>query len=188
MKKHLLLVLTSALVSNLSWGESPLIPEQILAPDRSHLLEINGGIRVLDSSGSSVVTLASNLEGVQQVEAKWSADSGLVFVIISYARGSGVEAAYFDASGWHKTLQAETDLPVDELARQSGVSGRLVAQHCRLGQWLDQQRIAVTGDLIFSGQRKVAYEYTLAFTRGPVHLDRGGFEEGAIKGVGYHVR
>ncbi len=65
------------------------------------------------------MTLANNLEGVQYVDAKWSPDSHLAIVVISYVRGSGVEAAYLDGSGWHKALQSDTDLPVAELARQS---------------------------------------------------------------------
>ncbi len=88
----------------------------------------------------------------------------------------------------HKALQSDTDLPVDELARQAGASGRLVAQQCRLGDWLDSRRITVNGELVFSGQKKVRYGYTLVFTGEPGHLDPGGFEEGVIKGVGYHLR
>ena len=134
------------------------------------------------------MTLTNNLEGVQHVDAKWSQDSHLVVVVISYTRGSGVEAAYLDGSSWHKALQSDTDLPVDELARQAGASGRLVAQQCHLGDWLDSRRIAVSGELIFSGQKKVRYGYTLLFTGAPGHLDPGGFEEGVIKGTGYHLR
>jgi len=188
MKPNLILILASLFVSNLAWAVNSLTPQRIPAPNNSSALEISDGIRVVDSGGSSLVTLTSDLEGVQQVDAKWSADSRLVVVVISYNRGSGVEAAYFDGSSWHKTLQSDSDLPVDELSRQGGTSGRLIAQHCRLGDWLDPRRITVTGDLIFPGQKRVAYGYTLIFTGGPVYLDRGGFEEGAIKGIGYHVR
>jgi hypothetical protein len=134
------------------------------------------------------VTLANNLEGVQHVDAKWSPDSHFVVVVISYIRGSGVEAAYMDGSGWHKTLQSDTDLPIDKLAQQAGAAGRLVAQQCRLGDWLDSRRITVDGELVFSGQKKVRYGYTLVFTGESGRLDPGGFEEGVIKGVGYHLR
>ena len=188
MRTSLICVVVSALIANISWAEGSPTPKEIRAPDGAYTLEISDGVRVVDSAGSSLVTLANNLEGVQYLEAKWSPDSHLVVVVISYTRGSGVEAAYLDGSGWHKTLQSDADLPTNELSRQAGISGRLVAQRCRLGNWLDARRIAVIGELIFSGQKKVPYGYTLVFTDEPTRLDRGGFEEGAIKGVGYHVR
>jgi hypothetical protein len=188
MRISLISILTTALISNFGWAESTLETKQIPAPDSSYVLEISNAIRVISSGGSPSLTLASNLEGVQRVDAKWSPDSRRVVVVISYARGSGVEAAYLDGSGWHKALQPDTDLPIDELCRQAGTSGRLVAQSCRLGEWLDSRRIRVTGELVFSGQKKVPYGYTLVFTGEQGHLDRGGFEEGVIKGVEYHVR
>jgi hypothetical protein len=188
MRSSLISVLTTAFISNFAWAERALEPKQIPAPDGSYSLEISDAVRVVNSGGSPSLTLASNLEGVQRVDAKWSPDSRRVVVVIGYTRGSGVEAAYLDGSGWHKALQPDTDLPTDALARQAGVSGRLVSQSCSLADWLDSRRIRVIGELIFSGQKKVHYGYTLVFTGEPGHLDRGGFEEGVIKGVEYHVR
>jgi hypothetical protein len=188
MRTRLISVLATALIANFGWAESTLGAKQIAAPDGAHVLAISGAIRLISSGSSSSLTLASNLEGVRHVDAKWSSDSRRVVVVISYTRGSGVEAAYIDESGWHKALQPDTDLPTDELARQAGASGRLVSQSCRLGDWLDPRRIKIIGELIFSGQKKVPYGYTLVFTGEPGHLDRGGFEEGVIKGIEYHVR
>jgi hypothetical protein len=188
MRTRLISILATAVITNLGWAESRLEPKQIPAPDQAYALEIGDEVRVLNSRGSPSLTLASNLEGVQRVDAKWSPDSRRVVVVISYARGSGVEAAYLDGSGWHKALQPDTDLPTDEFARQAGVPDRLVSQSCRLGDWLDSRRITITGELIFAGQKKVPYGYTLIFTGEPGHLDRGGFEEGVVKGVEYHVR
>ena len=188
MRASLICIAASVIITNIGWAQGSLPPKEIRAPDGSYLLETGDGIRVTDSGGSNLVTLANNLEGVQYVDAKWSPDSHLVVVVISYIRGSGTEAAYLDGSSWHKALQADTDLPVDELARQAGASGRLVAQRCRLGNWLDARRITVNGELTFSGQKNVRYAYTLVFTGEPGHLDPGGFEEGVIKGVGYHLR
>ena len=188
MRTRLISVLVTALITNFGWAESGLEPKQIPAPDGAYTLEITDEVRVIDSAGSPSVTLARNLEGVQRVDAKWSPDSHRVVIVISYTRGSGVEAAYLDGSGWHKALQPDTDLPTDELARQAGVSSRLVSQSSRLGDWLDSRRIGITGELIFAGQKKVPYGYTLVFTGEPGHLDRGGFEEGVIKGSEYHIR
>jgi hypothetical protein len=188
MKLHLISILSSIVVAAFCSARGSLTPGNIPSPNGLHTLEIDEQVRVVDLGGSRSLTLASNLEGVQRVDAKWSPDSRLAIVVISYTRGSGVEAAYIDGSGWHKALQPDTDLPTDELARQAGASGRLVSQSCRLGDWLDSRRIRVTGELIFSGQNKVPYEYTLVFTGEQGHLDRGGFEEGAIKGIEYHVR
>jgi hypothetical protein len=188
MRTSLISVLATALITNLGWAQSQLETKQIPAPDGSQTLEIGDAIRVINSRGSPLLTLTSNLEGVQRVDAKWSPDSRRIVVVISYTRGSGVEAAYMDGSGWHKALQPDTDLPTDELSRQAGVSGRLVSQSCRLGDWFDSRRIEISGELIFSGQKRVSYGYTLVFTGEPGHLDRGGFEEGVIKGIDYHVR
>jgi hypothetical protein len=188
MRTSVVCIVASIIITNIGWAESLLPPKELRAPDGSYLLETGDGVRVADSAGSNLVTLAHNLEGVQYVDAKWSLDSHLAVVVVSYIRGSGVEAAYLDGSGWHKALQSDTDLPVDELARQAGASGRLVAQRCRLGDWLDSRRITVNGELTFSGQKKVRYAYTLVFTGEPGHLDPGGFEEGVIKGVGYHLK
>jgi hypothetical protein len=188
MRTNLISVLATALIANFSWAERTLEQKRIPAPDGAYVLEIGDAVRVLNSGGSPALTLTSNLEGVQRVDAKWSPDSRRVVVVISYSRGSGVEAAYMDGSGWHKALQPDTDLPTDELSRQAGVSGRLVSQSCRLGDWIDSRRIRINGELIFSGQKKAPYGYTLVFTGEPGHLDRGGFEEGVIKGIEYHVR
>jgi hypothetical protein len=188
MRANVICMAASIIITNIGWAEESLPPKEIRAPDGSYILETGDGVRVADSAGSNLVTLANNLEGVQYVDAKWSPDSHLAVVVISYLRGSGVEAAYIDGSGWHKALQSDTDLPIDELARQAGASGRLVAQRCRLGDWLDSRRITVNGELTFSGQKKVRYAYTLVFTGEPGHLDPGGFEEGVIKGVSYHLR
>lgn len=188
MRTDVVCIVASIIITSIGWAQGSLPPKEIRAPDGSYRLETGDGIRVADSAGSNLMTLANNLEGVQYVEAKWSPDSHLAIVVISYVRGSGVEAAYINANGWHKALQSDTDLPVDELARQAGASGRLVAQRCRLGDWLDSRRITVNGELTFSGQKKVRYAYTLVFTAEPGYLDPGGFEEGVIKGVGYHLR
>src|SRR5260221_14630454 len=117
MRTILTCLLTSALVANLGWAEGSLTPKEIHAPDGAHTLEIGIGVRVADSGGSNLGTLANNLEGVQHVDAKWSPDSHFVVVVISYTRGSVVEAAYMDGSRRHKALQSDTDLPADEMAR-----------------------------------------------------------------------
>jgi hypothetical protein len=188
MRANAICTAASIIITNISWAEGSLPPKEIRAPDGSYILETGDRVRVADSAGSNLVTLANNLEGIQSVDAKWSPDSHLAVVIISYVRGSGVEAAYIAGGGWHKALQSDTDLPVDELARQAGASGRLVAQRCRLGDWLDSRSITVNGELTFSGQKKVRYAYTLVFTGESGHLDPGGFQEGVIEGVGYHLR
>jgi hypothetical protein len=162
--------------------------QHIPAPNGSYVLKISDQIQITDPNGSNLLTIARNLEGVQSVDANWSPDSRRVVIVINYSRGSVIEAAYFDGTSWHKTLEPDANLPVNELARQGGASGRLIAEHCRLGKWLDSERITVLGELIFSGQKRVPYQYTLVFTGAPVRLDSGGFEEGTIKGVGYHVR
>jgi hypothetical protein len=188
MRANVICIAASVIITNIGSAEGSLPPKEIRSPEGSYTLETGDGVRVADSAGANLVTLANDLEGVQYVDAKWSPDSRLAVVVISYVRGSGVEAAYMDGSGWHKALQSDTDLPVDELARQAGASGRLVAQRCRLGDWLDSRRITVNGELTFSGQKKVRYAYTLVFTGEPGHLDPGGFEEDVIKGFGYHLR
>jgi hypothetical protein len=188
MKSHWLWILPALFVSKFCSAENSIIRRDTPAPNGSYVLEIHDQIQLVDRRGLSLLTFTKNLEGVQSVDAKWSPDSRRVVVVVNYGRGSVIEAGYFDGSSWHKTLEPDTDLPVNELARQGDASGRLVAEHCLLGEWLDPDRIAVSGELIFSGQKRVLYAYTLVFTCGPTRLDPGGFEEGAIKGAGYHVR
>jgi hypothetical protein len=188
MKPYLLCVLVAVFLSTFCSAEDSIIHRDTPAPNGSCVLELYDQIQLVDQSGLSLLTFTKSLEGVQSVDVKWSTDSRRVVVAVNYDRGSVIEAGYFDGSSWRKTLEPDTDLPITDLARQGGASGRLLAEHCHLEEWLDPNRIAVRGELIFSQQKRVPYAYTLVFTDGPTRLDPGGFQEGAIKGVGYHLR
>ena len=170
------------------WSNDLPVPDNIPAPNGAYTLKIGKDVRIIDSGNATVLVIDKDVQGDPHVNAKWSADSRRVVVVANSWRGSGVEAAYFDGNQWHRTLQLDADLPEAELARQGGASGELRIEHRKLGDWLDTGRIAVSGELIFSGGKHVTYDYTLMFTNEPTHLDRGGYEEGAIRGVNYHVR
>jgi hypothetical protein len=188
MKPYLLCILPAIFVSIFCLAKDSTTHRETIAPNGSYVLEIRDQIQLVDQSGLSLLTFTKSLDGVQSVDAKWSIDSRRIVVVINYFRGAVIEAGYFDGSSWRKTLEPDTDLPVTDLARQGGASGRLSAEHCRLGEWLDPDRITVRGELIFSQQKRLPYAYTLVFMDRPTRLDPGGFEEGAVKGIGYHLR
>jgi hypothetical protein len=162
--------------------------ENFPSPNGAYVLEIGKGVQILDRSHHSVLTVISDLAAIgQQVEAKWSPDSRKIAIVGFARRGSAIYAAYLAGEEWHKAVEQD-DLPTDELARQGGVSGRLVAEQRRLGHWLDADRITISGRLTFSNQKQVPYGYTLVFGGAVQRVDRGGYEEGPIKGVDFHVR
>ena len=166
----------------------PAWAEKVLAPNGAYVLDIGKAVVIIDPGGAGAVPLIKSVVGARRVDAKWSSDSRRVVVVVNYDRGSGVFAAWNDGSRWHKTVELDEDLPVDELARQGGASGRLVAENRKLGEWLSPERIRLTGDLIFSGGKRLPYAYTLEFGSAVTKIDAGGYEEGIIRGIDWHVR
>ena len=162
--------------------------EKVPAPNGAYVLDIGKAVEIIDPGGAGAVPLITSVAGARRVDAKWSSDSRRVVVVVDYDRGSGVFAAWNDGGRWHKTVELDEDLPVDELARQGGASGRLVAENRKLGEWLSPERIGLTGDLVFSGGKRVPYAYTLEFGSAVTKVDAGGYEEGIIRGIDWHVR
>ena len=76
----------------------------------------------------------------------------------------------------------------EDLAKRAGGSGRVVKDLRALGHWLDKRQLAINGNLTFSSQEQVAFNYILTFTDAPTQVSRAGFSEGAVKGQDFHTR
>ena len=156
------------------------------SPDRRFAVQVGSSVDVVDAEGQNEVRLVARVTGAQRVDVRWSPDSTRVVVAVDYPRGSGIFAAWNDGAAWHKTLEPD-ELPVARVARAAGVTGRLVAEQRGLGDWVSPVALTVNGELAFSGGQKVAYAYTLAFVATAGTPDRGGYEEGVLKGLSYRL-
>lgn len=167
----------------------PARADQAVSPDGRFKVKTNLSIEVVDASGTPVILLDKNAEAMKRVEVAWSADSQRMVVAEDIGRGSSILAAWRDGAAWHKAFQLDADREAIVRALQRHGAGRLVADQRSLGQWVSPEALTVKGQLTFSNGRRVAYAYTLKFASAPapVQLDRGGYEEGAIKGTDYHI-
>jgi hypothetical protein len=156
--------------------------ETVRSPDGRFAVETGRGIEVVDSTGQTVLGLVPSLNGANKVEVAWSPDSRRVVIATNAARGSGVMAAWREGAAWHKTVEPDSESGFDRLVRGHG---RLVSEHRSLGGWVSADALTVTGALIFANGRREAYRYTLTFGAAPGGLDRGGFQEGALRATNY---
>jgi hypothetical protein len=131
--------------------------------------------------------VVDDMQGVKRLDVKWSPDSSGVVVATDFVRGTYVYAAYLQDGKWRRTLELDPPSLYDDLARQAGASGRVVKDLRTLGNWLDNKRIKVTGELTFSSQQRIAFDYILTFLGGPTKVSRGGFNEGAVKGENFRT-
>jgi hypothetical protein len=154
------------------------------SPDGKFAIETDSGIDVLDSSGNPVMLLTRSLAGSKRVEVSWSPDSRRAVIVTRAERGSAVLAAWYDGSGWHKTI--ETD-QMPELKRLIAQNGPLVAEQRAPGSWQAPHLVEITGALLFKNGKSVHYSYLLSFSTMSVSLDRGGFEKGMIHGMQYRI-
>lgn len=177
-------VLTLLIVLTVSAAAAENIP----SPDGSYVLEIGKSARIVDHSHTTVLTVVPNVQGLREVAAQWSADSKRVVLVLNYDRGAGVYAAYLDGGSWKRTIEQDSDFPSAELARQAGVSGWVAADKRMIVGWVSPDRVNMRGEATYKGGHRVPYAYTLVFTGGPTNLSRGGYEDGAIKGIDFRVR
>jgi hypothetical protein len=168
------------LLTTLSVKASP-----VPSPDGRFAIETGAGLDLVDSEGRPVMLLTRSLNGSERVEVSWSPDSRRVVIVTRTARGSAVLGAWHDASAWHKTIQTD-DLP--DLKRLTSKNGDLEAEQRSLGDWTSPDTITVRGALLFHNGKSLQYRYLLKFSTTTVSLDRGGFEEGAMRGVDYQVQ
>jgi hypothetical protein len=161
----------------------PVWAKSIPSPDGRYRVQVGATVEVVDSSGQSVLLVDKDVAGVQRVEVSWSPDSSRVVVAENFGRGSGIFAAWREGPAWHKTLESDEDQAgVIKAAQRQGL-GRLVADQRTLGNWVSTNALTVKGEMTFSGGKRAAYTYTLEFEASPRgNLDRGGYEEGVIRG------
>ena len=103
-------------------------------------------------------------------------------------RGTYIYAADRQDGKWQRALEVDPPALYDDLAKQEGASGRVVKDLRALGHWLNNRQLAVNGNLTFSSQQQVAFNYILAFSEAPTRVSRAGFSEGAVKGQDFHTR
>jgi hypothetical protein len=144
-------------------------------------------IEVLNASGEPVLLLQKRTIGNPRVEVAWSPDGRRVVVAENFPCGSEVLAAWREGNVWHRGLEGDEGLEGLGRALQRQGLGRVVAEHRTLKGWVSPDALEVTGEMTLSGGRRVAYAYTLRFVSAPGHLDRGGYEEGVIKGTNYRL-
>jgi hypothetical protein len=160
---------------------------QVASPNGQYVLEGGVAAKIVEHD-TAILTVVDDLQGVKHLDVKWSADSSRVVVATDFVRGTYVYAAYLKDGKWQRTLEIDPASLYDDLARQAGASGRVVKDLRTLGNWLDNKRIKVTGELTFSSQQRIAFDYILTFTGAPTQLSRGGFNEGAVKGEDFRTR
>jgi hypothetical protein len=161
------------------------IAQDVASPNGQYVLEGGTAAKIVEH-GTAVFTLVDDMQGVKHLDVKWSPDSSRVVVATDFVRGTYVYAAYLQEGNWQKTLEVDPPSLYDDLARQAGASGRVVKDLRTLGNWIDNKRLTVTGELTFSSQQHIAFDYVLTFTGIPTQVSRGGFNEGAV--IGQHFR
>ena len=153
------------------------------SPDGKYAVRAEKTITLVDlSTGAQLLVIDNDTQGLVRVEVAWSPDSRKVALAEDAQRGSAVLGAWFDGSAWHKTLQGEDEKAIISQAQRL-YGGRLVAENRVFGGWISKDSIRVKGTMQFTSGRRCEYEYTLYFLPHAVtHLDRGGYEVGAIVG------
>jgi hypothetical protein len=158
----------------------------VVSPDKQFALKAEAALTIVDSSGQPVLTLVKDTAGDSKVEVQWSPDSKRIVVVETSGRGSDIVAAWRDGNVWHRTIELDADQS-NMLMQAQNRFGRLVAEHRTLGSWVSQNAIKVNGVMIFGGGLKRSFTYILEFGHGPIHLSRGGYEDGAIVGRDFQL-
>jgi hypothetical protein len=162
------------------------IAQDVASPNGQYVLEGGTAANIVEH-GTAILTVVDDMQGVKRLDVKWSPDSSRVVVATDFVRGTYVYAAYLQDGKWQRTLEVDPPSLYNDLAKQAGASGRVVKDLRTLGNWLDDKRIKVTGELTFSSQQQIAFDYILTFTGAPSQVSRGGFNEGAIKGQDFRT-
>jgi hypothetical protein len=155
------------------------------SPDGEFDVKVGASVTLEDATGKTVLVLDRDTRGIRKIDLNWSDDSRKVVVVENAGRGSSVLAAWREGATWHKTLELDSDLAGVTARAQALRGGRLVSENRSAGQWISPNEVTIFGDMLFSSGAHAQYSYTLRFTTGPTRIDRGGYEEGAIKGVNY---
>jgi hypothetical protein len=140
----------------------------------------------LQRGGTPVLTLIDSLDGFKTLESTWSSDSKRLVLIGNAARGSCVWAAWQDGGSWRRTL--ETDF-FPEIETTAEKNGGIVQEHRQVQEWKDPEGLVIDGAVQFRNNAGLRYAYVLRFQPPGTALtrDRGGYEEGEIRGVAWTV-
>jgi hypothetical protein len=155
-----------------------------VSPNGRFAVRAESVITLIDvKTGQQLLVLNDNTSFLTRVEIAWSPDSTKVGMVTDARRGSGVYAAWLNGSSWHKTLERDSDLigVIERAEKEFG--GRLVAENRTFHGWATPDALRVQGTMHLTSGKQCQYQYLLEFHPNAVtHLDRGGYEEGAIVG------
>jgi hypothetical protein len=191
--KMKLFVLVTICVSSLSQAKD------VVSPDGKYAVRAEETISLVDvKSGQTLLVLSKNTAGATRVEVAWAPDSRKVAMVEDWPHGSAVFGAWTDTPEqtlldqatssprpdvWHKTLQADADEKATIHQAEQEFGDRLVSENRVFAGWVSPDSIKVKGEMHFSSGKRCSYQYTLHFLTNAVgHLDKGGYEEGAIVG------
>jgi hypothetical protein len=161
--------------------------QNLASPNGQYVLMSDTTVKI-EEHGAAIFTVVDDMQGVKRLGVSWSPDSSRVVVAVDFVRGTYIYAAYLQDGKWQRALELDPQSIYDDLAKQAGASGRVVKDLRVPGNWLDNRRLTINGKLTFSSQQQVGFNYTLTFTDAPTQLNRGGFNEGAIKGEDFGTR
>ncbi|HTD16596.1 MAG TPA: hypothetical protein VK673_15540 [Chthoniobacterales bacterium] len=153
-----------------------------LSPNRQYAIRAQNVITLIDAkSQQPLLMLDHDTNGLVKVEIAWAPDSTKVGIILSAPRGSAVVGAWFDGSTWHKTIELDADSAGFTQRAEAECGGRLVSEGRSFCAWETATALRVQGTMKFVSGRECNYQYLLQFEpAATVHLDVGGFEEGAL--------
>jgi Tol biopolymer transport system component len=166
----------------------------VVSPDGNYAVRAQESITLVNvKTGQQLLVLTRNTQGVSRVEVAWSPDSRKVALIKDYPRGSEIIAAWASPSTanlvgqsmeqWHKTLDTDEEAVPFTRRAEKEFSGRLTSENRVFKGWASSDAIRVQGTMHFASGKQCQYQYLLEFHPNAVtHLDRGGYEEGAIVG------
>ena len=126
-----------------------------------------------------------------RVDVKWSDDSRRVFVLQHFPNGTGIDAAWFDGSKWHRTFEPDSDFaPLMALVDKEGLRGSYRSDTAELGKWISPDTIEVSGTLGYMGKKatySIPYSYHLQIVLGSYGLNALGYDLGGLKASGYGI-
>jgi len=186
MNRELFFILALAFVSQFSRAA-----KTVQSPDGSWnvatvLQDDKRAIALFRAGGSQPETILDRDASYDtRVDVKWSEDSRRVFVLQHFPNGTGIDAAWFDGSKWHRTFEPDNDFaPLMALVDKEGLKGSYRSDTAELGKWISPDTIEVSGTLGYMGKKapySIPYSYHLQIVPGSYGLNALGYDLGGLK-------
>jgi hypothetical protein len=174
------------LLASVALCSTPLYAKSFPSPDGRFKVDVGETVQVKGFLDDPLITLDTDTRTMQKASVTWSPDSTRVVVVESYGRGSAVFASWNDHGVWHKTLEPDSDFAA--FYGPFHLLGTPVKESRSPKGWATPEELVVDGELQFRGGQSLRYQYTLGFVAPSGKLDRGGYEEGVIKGHDFQPR